>query len=79
MGNALAPGELGLGLTDVADDLDLIDQGLVLIHVEDNGRALAVLGQDEGSLGGSNLVQEAGGVGAECGQRLDILTRSLSE
>jgi hypothetical protein len=40
------------------DELDLFDQRLVLIDIEDDRSALSVLGQDQRTLGGANLLEE---------------------
>ena len=40
MRNALAPCQFFFGLPNVSDDLDLVDQGLVLIDIEDDRSAL---------------------------------------
>jgi len=75
MRDSLASRQFCFRLPDVSDDLDLVDQGLVLIDVEDDCGALAMLRQDERTLGRADLVEETGCVRAKGRQRLNILAR----
>ena len=75
MRDALTTGHFGAGVSDVPDDLDLLDEGLVLIHIEDDCSTLAVLRQDQGPLGFSHLLKEACGIRSEGGKWLNVLTR----
>ena len=60
---------------DGAEDVELFDQGFVVIGAEEDGRAPAVLGQDERPMLFSHLVNEGRDVGPKSGERLDVLGR----
>ena len=59
MSGPLALGELLLRKVDVAKGLDLFEELLVLGNVEDNRRAVTSLGQNDGSLGLADALDEA--------------------
>ena len=74
--HALAPGQLLLGYLHVLQQLGALDQPLVFGDVEQNGGAPAVLGEDDGTVGGLDLLHEGSRVGAEFGERADVFAEA---
>ena len=67
-----AGGHLGLGRANVAEQLQLVDEGFVGVNVEQDGGPAPVLGQEDGRAGLTNLLDDLGGVGAELRDGLDV-------
>jgi hypothetical protein len=65
MRNPLSASKLGAGFPDLADDLELLHQGVVLLYVEDDSGALTVLGQDQRASRIADFLEEACGVRTE--------------
>jgi len=75
MGNTFSPSQLRFRLPDVADDLKLFNERLILVDIQDDRRALAVLGEHKRSLGSADLVKKSSCIGPKRRKRLHVLTR----
>jgi hypothetical protein len=60
---------------DGAKEVELFDQGFVVIGPEKDGRTPTVLSQDERSMLFPHLIDEGRDVGPKGGERLDVLGR----
>ena len=65
MGDAATPRHLGLGGSNVFDQLRTLDQGFVRLHRKQDGSASTVLSQDERTLARLHLFDTGGDVGAK--------------
>ena len=72
------PGDdLCAGGSDIAEELELLDHRLEGLEVEKDGRALAMLGEDDRLASLPNLFDELRGVRAEFGDRPDVWRASI--
>jgi hypothetical protein len=74
MTSHLAGGDLLLRDTHVPQEAEFIDHRFVRIHIEQNGRAPAVLCQNYGLTSLANLVDELRSIRTELGDGLDVPT-----
>ena len=74
--DAFAARELALGGLQVAEQLELVEEPLVLANVEEDGGAATALGEDEGAPGFADPGDQRGGVRAERGHRLNVLVEA---
>ena len=75
MRDSFAPCQLRLRLADISDDLELVDEGFILIHIENDRGTPAMLSDDERTLGRPDLVKQACCVCPKRGKGLNILAR----
>jgi len=68
MSDALARGELLLGLVDVSEQLELFNELLVRRHIHEDRRPPAVLCEEYGPPTALHLPDDARDVGAELGE-----------
>lgn len=74
MGDTFAFRELAFGGMDISKKLELGHEPIVLAHIHDDRGTVAPSGEDEGPLGLSNSFDQCRRVGAELGDRLDVVS-----